>query len=115
MKLFILLFVPVVICSSCMSTTVISTQQKDADVYFDGEYKGKSPVKVGNTKVVTTCTDIRIEKEGYETLMTQICRDEELAAGPIAGGACLLAIALPVPWLWSFKYKKSHHYILKEK
>lgn len=113
MKLFTLLFVPIVISSSCMSTTIISTEQKEADVYFDGEYKGKSPVKVGNTKVVSTCTDVRIEKEGYETLMTQICRDEELAAGPIVAGTCLLAF--PVPWLWSFKYKKNHHYILKEK
>ncbi len=102
--------IPVILGSSCMSTTLIDTKQKGAHVYFDGEYKGESPVKVGNTKVVSTCTDLRIELEGYETLLTEICRDEEPAIGPIVAGACLY-----VPWLWSFKYKKNHYYVLKEK
>ncbi|MAS52838.1 MAG: hypothetical protein CMD20_06510 [Flavobacteriales bacterium] len=110
MKILALFLIPALLFSSCMSTTLIDTKQKGAHVYFDGEYKGESPVKVGNTKVVSTCTDLRIELEGYETLITEICRDEEPAIGPIVAGACLY-----VPWLWSFKYKKNHYYVLKEK
>jgi hypothetical protein len=99
-----------IILSSCVSSTVIQSNVSNATVYIDGEHAGTTPVTMKNTKVVSSCTDIRLEKEGYETLTTQICRDEEIDIAPAVAGFCLT-----VPWLWVYKYNPSHYYELKKK
>ena len=88
--------------------TVIQTEPAGATVYIDGRNAGPSPVEMADTKVVTSCTDIRIEKDGYQRKVTEICRDEQPAVGPIIGGFFLL-----VPWLWAYEYQPSHFYELK--
>ncbi len=50
---------------------------------------------------------IRLEKEGYESFNTNICRNEEADVGAIIGGVFLL-----VPFLWTMKYKPTHTYEL---
>lgn len=102
-----LLFMGLILLTSCRSTTLIQTEPPGATVYVDGINVGKSPVSIGNSKIVTSCTDIRIEKEGYERMVTEICRDEEPAIGPIIGGFFFV-----FPWLWSFDYQPSHFYEL---
>jgi len=95
--------------TSCISSTVIQSNVPNATVYIDGEHAGTTPVTMKNSKVVSTCTDIRLEKEGYETLTSQICRDEEIDVVPAIAGFCLT-----VPWLWVYKYNPSHYYELKK-
>jgi len=107
-KLTTLLFVTIILFASCRSMTVIQTEPAGATVYIDGRNAGPSPVEMVDTKVVTSCTDIRIEKDGYQRKHTEICRNEQPAVGPIIGGFFLL-----VPWLWAFEYQPSHFYELK--
>ncbi len=97
-----------VLLTSCASSTIIQTDPPGAQVFIDGVLAGTSPVHMTNKKVVTSCTDIRIEKEGYERLLTDICRDEEPAIGPIIGG-----FFFGIPWLWAFEYQASHFYTLE--
>ncbi|MFT4898398.1 MAG: hypothetical protein ACI9U0_000181 [Flavobacteriales bacterium] len=99
-----------IMLTSCMSSTVITANAANATVYIDGVHSGKTPVTMKNKKVITTCTDIRIEKDGYETMLTQICRDEAPDLGPIVAGFCIT-----IPWLWGYKYYPSHYYALEKK
>lgn len=69
---------------------------------------GTTPVSYTDTKIVGTCTSVRIEKEGYETLRTNLCRNEEVDVGAIIGGFFAF-----IPWLWVMKYHPQHHYELK--
>tara|TARA_B100000795_G_scaffold200818_1_gene154593 strand:+ start:299 stop:616 length:318 start_codon:yes stop_codon:yes gene_type:complete len=50
---------------------------------------------------------VRLEKDGYETFNTNICRNEEADVGAIIGGIFFL-----VPFLWTMKYKPTHTYDL---
>ncbi len=109
-KVFAFSMVLSTILTSCMSSTVITANAPNATVYIDGVHSGKTPVTMKNKKVITTCTDIRIEKEGYETMLTQICRDEAPDIGPIVAGFCIT-----IPWLWGYKYYPSHYYALEKK
>ncbi|MBT3302783.1 MAG: PEGA domain-containing protein [Bacteroidetes bacterium] len=104
---FAILVAALIVLSSCSSTTLIETDPAGAIVYIDGVNKGQSPVRMTNSKIISSCTDIRIEKEGYERLYDEICREEEPAAGPIVCGYFFL-----VPLLWAFDYNPSHFYEL---
>ena len=97
-----------ILFSSCMSTTMIQTQPSGADVYLDGVKAGKSPQQMTNDKTIIECTNIRIEKEGYETINTEICRNEEIDMGPIIAG-----LFIWLPFLWAMKYEPVHSYELQ--
>lgn len=98
-----------ILVTSCMSSSVIQSSTANTKVYIDGEYAGTAPVTMKNTKVVSSCTDIRLEKDGYETQTAQICRDEEVDLAPAVAGFCIA-----IPWLWSFKYYPSHYYEMRK-
>ena len=96
-----------ILLSSCGSTTLIQSSPGGAKLYLDGESVGQTPYELRDTKIIGTCTAVRLEKEGYETFHTNLCRNEEADVGAIIGGIFLL-----VPFLWTMKYKPMHSYEL---
>ncbi len=109
MKVSSILLSVLILFSSCMSTTMIQTQPPGADIYIDGVKTGKTPQRMTNDKTILECTKIKMEKEGYETLNTEICRNEEVDPGPIIAG-----LLVWFPFLWAMKYHPEHFYVLQE-
>lgn len=108
LKSISLILVASIMLSSCASTTLIQSTPGEAKVYLNDEWVGNTPYSMRDKKIVGTRTDVRIEKEGYETLYTSIRRNEEVSAGAIVGG-----IFFVLPYLWIMKYKPTHTYELK--
>lgn len=94
--------------TSCASNTMIQTNADEAELYLNGEYAGKTPYKHRDMKIVGSTTEVRLEKEGYETLQTSFSRDEKADVGAIIAGIFFL-----FPFLWTMKYKPVHNYDLK--
>ena len=94
--------------SSCASSTMLQSTPPGARVYLNGEPVGVTPYQHRDTKIVGSTTDVRLEKEGYETVNTWFSRDEEADAGAIIGG-----IFLFFPFLWTMKYKPVHSYEMR--
>lgn len=106
-KLLILILAASIFTASCSSTTNIQSNPKGAKLYMNDQLVGTTPYIYTDTKIVGTCTNIRLEKEGYEIFNTQLCRNEEADAGAIVGGIFLL-----IPFLWTMKYHPMHIYEL---
>jgi hypothetical protein len=98
----------VLLLSSCASTTMIRTVPENAILYIDGEQVGATPYQHTDSKIIFSNTEVRIEKEGYETYYTQFTRFEEPDAGPIVCGFFFT----PIWFLWGAKYKPSRTYVL---
>lgn len=98
----------VVLFASCSSSTLIQSEPNGAKVYMNGEYKGTTPYSYTDTKIVGSSTQLRVEKEGYETLNTILTRNESADVGAIIGGIFFL-----FPFLWTMKYNPVHIYELK--
>jgi len=79
-----------------------------AKVYIDGTLAGETPYAYSDTRIVGSSISLKIEKEGYTPLMSNITRDEEVDVGAVIGGFICL-----VPFLWTMKYKPVHTYELK--
>ena len=77
-------------------------------MFIDDEPVGITPYRHTDTKIVGSVTEIKIEKEGYETFNTVLVRDEQVDVGAIVGGIFFL-----FPFLWTMKYKPVHTYELK--
>ena len=88
---------------SCSSNTLIESRPPGANLYMNGAYVGTTPYRHSDTKVVGTSTDLRFEKDGYETLQVWLTRNEEADPGAILGGIFFL-----FPFLWTMKYQPSH-------
>ncbi|NLU38184.1 MAG: PEGA domain-containing protein [Bacteroidales bacterium] len=99
-----------ILTTSCASTTMIDSVPTGADLYLNGAYVGATPHSMTDTKVLGSCTDIRIEKDSYRTYYGSICRTEEVDFGAIIGG-----IFFFVPYFWAMKYKPTHYYKLQPK
>jgi hypothetical protein len=76
----------VILFSSCASVTLIESIPSGGELFLDGELVGVTPYTMTDTKIVGTCTSVRIEKESYHPLYSTICRTEEVDAGAIIGG-----------------------------
>ena len=96
-----------ILLTSCASSTMIISEPPGAKVYLDGESVGKTPIRMSDTKIVGSCTEVVLKKEGYEDFYTSICRDEQADVGAIIGGVLFL-----FPFLWTMKYKPVHRYEL---
>lgn len=72
MKSSALLMAVVVLFASCSSTTLIQSEPSGAKLYMNGEYMGVTPFSYSDTKIVGSSTEIRLEKEGYEPLLSLI-------------------------------------------
>jgi len=97
-----------VLFTSCASTTMIQSNAVGADVFLNGELAGKTPYKHRDMKIVGSTTEVKIEKEGFETLQTSFSRDEKADVGAIIAGVFFL-----FPFLWTMKYKPVHNYDMK--
>ena len=97
-----------VLFASCSSATLIESNPSGAKVYMNGEYKGVTPYSYSDTKIVGSSTDVRLEKEGYETFNTVLSRNERADVGAIIGGVFFL-----FPFLWTMKYNPVHTYELR--
>jgi PEGA domain/Short C-terminal domain len=106
-KAVALLLAGSMLCTSCTSTTMIQSNPIGAKVYINGEQVGTTPYTYQDTKIVGSKTNVKLEKEGFETMNTFFSRDEVVDAGAIVGGIFLL-----VPFLWTMKYKPLHTYTL---
>jgi len=88
---------------------MIQSQPSGANVFMNGSLVGTTPYTHTDTKIVGSCTTVRLEKEGYEPVNTSLCRNEQVDAGAIVGGLFVL-----VPFLWTMKYNDQHTYVLPE-
>jgi len=98
----------VILFASCSSSTMIVSNPPKAKLYVDGEMVGETPYRHTDTKIVGSTIDIKIEKEGYKPLITEITKNEEADIGAIIGG-----LFVWVPFLWTLKYSPSHTYNLQ--
>ena len=98
----------IIFFASCSSSTMIVSNPSNAKLYVDGEMVGKTPYRHTDSKIVGSTTDIRIEKEGYKPLITDITKNEEADIGAIIGG-----LFVWVPFLWALKYSPSHTFNLQ--
>lgn len=101
----VLLLVLAMLLTSCSSTTLITSTDKDAKIYLDGMYVGKGQYTQTDTKIVGATTMVQLKKEGCEDQMYVYSRSEEFDVGACIGGAILI-----VPFLWIMKYKPLHNY-----
>lgn len=96
-----------VLLTSCSSSTMITSSPSGAKLFLNGEAVGTTPYKYSDTKIVGATTNIKFEKEGYETLETSFSRSEKVNVGAIIGGCFVL-----VPFLWTMGYNPTHNYEL---
>ena len=106
-KAISLMLAGAILFASCSSTTLIQSSPSGAKVYLNGEYTGVTPYTHTDTKIVGSSTQVRLEKEGYETLNTAFSRNEDADVGAIIGGIFFL-----FPFLWTMKYKPVRTYEL---
>lgn len=99
-KAISLMLAGAILFASCSSSTLIQSSPSGAKVYLNGEYAGVTPYTHTDTKIVGSSTQVRLEKEGYETLNTAFSRNEDADVGAIIGGIFFL-----FPFLWTMKYK----------
>lgn len=97
-----------VLLSSCASTTLIQSTPSGARVYINDEPVGTTPYMHSDTKIVGSTSIVKLEKDGYQPVVTTITRDEKLDAGALIGG-----ILVTIPFLWILEYKPVHKYELK--
>ncbi|MBN2486511.1 MAG: PEGA domain-containing protein [Bacteroidales bacterium] len=95
------------LATSCASTTLIESIPPGAKVYLNEDHVGQTPYLMTDTKIVGTCTYLKLELEGYETLYTDICRFEEVDVSAVVGGLFVWPL-----FLWSMKYYPVHTYEL---
>jgi len=98
----------VILFASCSSSTMIVSNPPNGKLYIDGEMVGQTPYRHTDTKIVGSTMGVKIEKEGYKPLITDITKNEEVDVGAIIGG-----LFVWVPFLWTMKYKPTHTYELQ--
>ena len=95
--------VTLILFASCSSSTMITSVPPGADLYVDGMPVGKTPYTHTDSKIISSTTSVRMEKEGYEPFIYDITKDEEVNLVPAVAGFFFL-----IPWLWAMKYKSVH-------
>jgi hypothetical protein len=95
--------------TGCYSSTRIISNPEGAALYLNERYVGQTPYRYGDTKIIGSHTDVRIEKEGYNTLYASFSRSERVNVGAIIGG-----LFIGIPFLWALDYHPYHQYELKE-
>ena len=82
------------VLSSCTSSVRISSSPSQADVYADGLYIGQTPIRHKDAKTSGSPLDVRLEKEGYETLTTQIVKDARVNVKALVASPFTMFISL---------------------
>ncbi len=107
-RIVLVFLAAVIFLSSCSSTTVIQSIPSGAKLYLNGEPLGYTPVEYTDSKIVGSSNLVKLEKEGFQPLVTSFSKDEEVHIGALIGGIFFL-----FPFLWLMKYKPTHTYELK--
>jgi len=94
--------------TSCSSTTLITSNPSGARVNINGENVGTTPYSNTDTKIVGSCNQLRLEKDGFKPFMTTFCRNEQVSVGAIIGGLFIWPI-----FLWVMEYKPGRNYELE--
>ena len=74
--------------TACTSSTVIHSNPPGAKVFVDGSYVGVTPYTMSDTKIVSSTTQVRLERPGYHPTVAVIHRSEAFQVGACIGGAC---------------------------
>lgn len=107
-RLFAVIGIVSILFTSCASSTLITSDPPGASLYLDGASVGATPYKHKDSKPIFSCTSVRLEKDGHETVYTEICKEDEPKVGPIVGGFFLV-----IPWLWALGYRNTYNYYLE--
>ena len=51
--------------SACSSTTLIDSYPSNAELFLNGEAVGFTPFYMTDTKILGSCTSVKIQKENY--------------------------------------------------
>jgi uncharacterized protein YqgQ len=98
-----------IIISGCVSTTVIKTVPSNSKVFVNSEYKGTTPFTYSDNKISGSETNIKIEKEGYESFSFILKKNEQ-----VHGGAVMAGIIFGLwPFLWIMEYNPERSFELK--
>ena len=100
-------FMALVLLPSCASSVRISSSPSQADVYADGLYIGQTPVRHRDAKVSGNKLDVRLEKEGYEDLETEISKDARVNVKALLGSMFIIPLA------WILAYPRSRNFVMK--
>ena len=98
----------VCLVAGCSSTTLINSKPPGAKLYIDGAYRGVTPYKYSDSKIVGSSTPLKFTKDGYQDLETTLSRSERPDVGAIVGGVFFL-----FPFLWTMQYDSEHFYDLQ--
>ncbi len=105
MKKLTSLAICLALLGSCSSTTVISSSDKEAKIYVNGEFVGTGSASYTDTRIVGSTNMVSLKKKGCEDVGYTFQRNEEFDAGACAGGVFTL-----IPFLWIMRYKPTHNY-----
>ncbi len=100
--------------ASCKSSSMIESEPPGAKVFFNGRKVGTTPLRIRDSKISFTQIDVRLKKEGYETLDALITKDRPNTACIVAsavGGLILLLPAIGLLWCW--RWERSHTFELE--
>jgi len=92
---------------SCATTTVITSNIPESDVYIGGKHKGTTPYRHKDLLPMGWQRKVEIKKEGYETEKDWIGKFDR-----VNGMALFTGFVVVVPWLWSGTYKHYYQYDL---
>ena len=65
-------FVLLILLPSCSQSILITSSPSEANVFTDGKYIGQTPIRHRDDKVSGSILDVRIAKDGYADLNTEI-------------------------------------------
>jgi len=97
----------IALLTGCSSTTIIHTKPEGAKVYVDDIYKGTTPYKHSDMKIISSRTALHFTLDGYEPMQTSFTRNERVDVGAIVAG-CFFTF----PFLWTMQYDAEHTYEL---
>lgn len=97
----------ILFATACSSSTMITSSPTNTRLFINGQAVGETPYRLRDSKIVFSETEIRLERNGYETIYATIAKDSQPKAGPIIGGFFLV-----IPWLWALGYAPNYHYVL---
>ena len=98
-----------IVLPSCSSSILISSSPSEADVFTNGEYIGKTPIRHWDSEVSGSLLDVRIEKDGYEDVNAEIKKTGRISLWALAW--CWMLY----PLKWVEKYPRGFHGHLQPK
>ncbi len=89
---------PIVILSSCLSTTRIESIPSNAKLYINGEFVGNTPYTYSDKKISGSRQEVKLVKDGFEPYIDEFSRNQKLEPNALYFGVFL------VPLFWLKEY-----------